>query len=259
MKKKYHIGYALSGGGAKGFAHAGALKALEEYGIKPDVIAGTSAGSVVAALYSAGKTPDEIKTIFLHKKGTDFTSLTIPKSGFLNPERFMEFLDGHIEYQNIEHLPIPIYICATNFEKGEEVVFTSGELVPRIMASCCVPVVFNLINIDGVHYADGGIFRNLPATPIRELCDILIGINVGPSIPEFRESVVFVAQQSYDYMFRANMLEDKSLCDLLVETHDVSQYGTFEIDKVEEIFNLGYEKMKKALFESPIVDTVVLQ
>lgn len=245
--KKYRIGYALSGGGARGFAHAGAIKALEEFGIKPDIISGTSAGSVVGALYSSGKSPEDIKNLFLEKSTSDFLSLTMPKSGFFKTDSFIEFLKKNISYKNIQNLPIPLYITATNFDKGKSIVFKTGELVPRIMASCCIPVVFNLLKINNTHYADGGIFKNLPASPIRDLCEIVIGINVGPALPEYKESLVFVAQQTYHYMLRANMLEDEKLCDILLETKAVSPYSIFDIKNAEKIFKLGYQNMKKNL------------
>ncbi len=246
-KKKYKLGYALSGGGAKGFAHAGAIKALEEVGLKPDIIAGTSAGSVVGALYCSGKSPEEIKQIFLVKRRSDFLAPTLPKSGIFKHDNFTAFLEENIPYKRLQSLPIPLYICATNFDKGKTVIFKSGDIPIRVMASCCIPLVFNLVEINGVHYADGGIFKNLPVSPIRDLCDIIIGINVVPAQPEYKDNVLFIAQQSFNYMLRANMLEDKSLCDVLVETNDVSRYSTFDLDKAEEIFELGYKKMKRVL------------
>lgn len=245
--KKYKIGYVLSGGGAKGFAHAGAIKALEEFGIKPDIISGTSAGTVVGALYCSGKKPEEIKDIFLDKSASDFMSISIPKSGLFKTDGFIKFLEKNIRIKNIQNLPIPLYINATNFNKGKSIVFKSGKIIPRIMASCCIPIIFNLVEINGTHYADGGIFKNLPASPIRDLCEIIIGINVGPALPEYKESMMFVAQQSFHYMFRANMVEDKKLCDILVETKEVNSYSAFDLKSAEEIFNLGYKNMKKTL------------
>lgn len=245
--KKYRIGYVLSGGGAKGFAHAGAIKALEEFGIKPNIISGTSAGSVVGALYCSGKSPKEIMEIFLEKSAFDFMSISMPKSGLFKTDGFIKFLKKNIRVKNIQNLPIPLYINATNFNKGKSVVFKSGEIVTRVMASCCIPVIFNLVEINGTHYADGGIFRNLPVSPIRDLCEIVIGINVGPALPQYKDSMLFVAQQSFHYMFRANMLEDKKLCDILLETKEVSPYSLFDLEKAEEIYNLGYKSMKKTL------------
>lgn len=245
--KKYRIGYVLSGGGAKGFAHAGAIKALEEFGLKPDVISGTSAGAVVGALYSSGKSPEEIMNVFLEKSASDFLSISIPKSGLFKTDDFIKFLKKNITHKHLQNLPIPLYVTATNFDKGKSVAFKSGELAPRIMASCCIPIVFNLLKIKNTHYADGGIFKNLPASPIRDLCEILIGINVSPAIPEYKDSVLFVAAQTFHYMFKANMVEDKKLCDVLLETKEVSSFGVFDLENAEEIFNLGYHNMKNAL------------
>ncbi len=248
-EKKYKIGLALSGGGLKGFAHAGALQAMEEHGIKPDIIAGTSAGSVVAVLYSAGYKPYEICEFFEDKKFTSFTELTIPVSGLFKPQRFADFIAEKVHYKNLEDLPIPVRIAATDLDHGVGVVFDSGEISKRVMASSTVPVIFEPTVIDGVTYVDGGIFRNFPVSIIRDDCEKVIGVNVSPLVAaKYNKNMIGIASRAYGFMFRANTLVDRKKCDLLVEVAEALKYdNSFDLSKVEDIFSLGYEKMNRKL------------
>ncbi|MFA6334896.1 MAG: patatin-like phospholipase family protein [Bacteroidales bacterium] len=248
MSKKYKLGLALSGGGVKGFAHAGALKAMEEAGLKPDVISGTSAGAIVGSLYSSGQSPDNIRQIFKEKYINNFIELTLSKSGLFGTADFIKFLDKNLLVDTFEKLTIPLFVVATDFDNGKSVVFSSGELKKRVMASACVPIFFNPLEIDGVHYVDGGIFKNFPVSVIRESCEKVIGINVSPLITKkYSKTIVGVAERSYHFMFQANTLEEKKLCDVLVEVEEAMQFRTFDLKKVDVIFQLGYDAMKEAL------------
>lgn len=254
IQKKYNIGLALSGGGVKGFAHAGALLAMEEHGIRPDVISGTSAGSVVAVLYSAGYKPREINEIFKEQGSfRNFASIVIPSAGLFNPDKFMHFLRKKLEAKihdivNLESLPIPVKIVASDLDNGKSVVFSKGEIVPRVMASANVPIVFVPTVIDGVHYVDGGVFKNFPVSVIRRDCRRVIGINVSPLVAsEYKQTILDIALRSYEFMFRANTMLDRKKCDVLVEVGDALKYGTFDLNKVDDIFELGYDAMNKML------------
>ena len=250
MSKKYKLGIALSGGGSKGFAHAGALKALEEFGYKPDIIAGTSAGAITAALYSAGYAPHEICQLFDHKGFTDFTRITLPTAGFFSPQKFVDFLRAKIPYQNIEDLPIPVRIVSTDLDNGVIKVFDEGSIAERVMASSNVPVVFPPMLIDGIHYVDGGVFCNFPVSVIRQECEVVIGINVSPlAATQYKQTMLEIANRAFDFMFRANTKEDGKLCDILIEMTEVLKYDTFNLDSIAEIFELGYSQTKKVLEE----------
>ncbi|MGL4292478.1 MAG: patatin-like phospholipase family protein [Bacteroidales bacterium] len=247
-KKKYKLGLALSGGGAKGFAHCGALLALEEFGLKPDVIAGTSAGAIVGALYAAGNDPIEISKMFHGKEFTNFVKFLLPKAGFFDHSPFQDFLLQNLHVKTFEELNIPLHIIASDLDHGKSVVFEQGELAPCILASCSVPVIFNPVEINGVHYVDGGIFRNFPVVPIRDLCEKVIGINVSPIITEdYKQNMIQIAQRSYRFMFRSNTFEDKGLCDILVEVQEALHYSTFDLENISQIFKLGYQDTVRIL------------
>jgi len=255
--KPYHIGIALSGGGAKGFAHVGALKALEESGIKPDVIAGVSAGAVVAALYSAGVSPDRMLKMFTDARFWDFCELTVKGGGFFKIDKFKNFLRLAIgsEYTDVSQLPIPVYIGVTDLDHGTAAVFDHGDIVDTVAASCSIPVLFRPVEIAGVRYVDGGVLRNMPSWILRDKCECLIGVNCSP-LPDndIKNSVVDVALRTYRLMLRANVRDDMKLCDLGVETHEIASYKVFNLKEIQHVYIRGYASMKSALKSWPLLD-----
>ena len=125
-RKPYKVGLVLSGGGARGFAHAGALLALEEVGIKPDIIAGVSAGSVVTAMYASGIVPEEIVTAFSNISFRKLSGTRSAARRFFSMDGFKKFLKKQIKYERIEDLPIPALICATDLDNNRPVAFSEG-------------------------------------------------------------------------------------------------------------------------------------
>ena len=248
VEKPYRIGIAMSGGGIKGLAHAGALKALEEYGVKPDIISGVSAGSIVGALYADGYSPDEIAEIFYDINFRKMTKLHRPDGGIFKTDPFEKYLKTKLHAKTFEELKIPLRIVATNLDKGQSVVFSKGNLVDVIMASSSMPVIFSPRKIEGENYVDGGVFKNFPVTTIRNDCEKIIGINVSPLVAaDYKLSLMNVAFRCYNFMFKANSIQDKLLCDLLIEPIDIENYDTFDTAKSREIFNIGYKTAQKIL------------
>lgn len=245
--KPYKIGLALSGGGAKGFAHLGVFKLLEESGLKPDIISGTSAGSLMGVLFADGYSADEIKNMFIGREFSEFAQLQIPKSGLFNYDRFQEFLKRHLRSKRIEDLPIPTVIVATDLDRGCSHEFRSGPIVEAVTASCCMPIVFSPILINNVHYVDGGLFRNFPVSTIRDECEYVIGVNVSPLIPQrYKQTLLHIAERTYHYVFKANAIEDRELCDILIEAKEVGLYKTFDLENINLISEIGYEAAVKA-------------
>lgn len=239
--KAYKLGLALSGGGAKGFAHIGVFKLLEECGLMPDVIVGTSVGALMGALFADGYSADELKDLFSGREFSEFAQLQIPKSGLFDSKRFRYFLKRHLRAKTFEELKIPLVVVATDLDNGESHEFRSGPIAEAVAASCSIPIIFSPVVINGIHYVDGGLFHNFPVSIIREECDRVIGVNVSPLIPQkYKQTIFHIAERSYHYMFRANTLEDREMCDVLIETEEFSQYKTFDLENVEQIFNIGY-------------------
>jgi predicted acylesterase/phospholipase RssA/glycosidase len=246
-KRKYRLGLALSGGGAKGFAHIGALKLLEECRLMPDIISGTSAGAVAGVLFADGYEATAIQKIFTGREFSEFARLQIPKDGLLDNDRFRKFLERHLRAKEFEELKIPLVVVATDLDNGRSHAFRSGPIVDAVVASCSIPIVFSPVAINGVHYVDGGLFRNFPVSTIREECEWVIGVNVSPLIPhKYKQTIVGIAERSYHYLFRSNTVEDRRKCDILIETEDVGGYKTFDLDNVGLIAGIGYDAAVRA-------------
>jgi NTE family protein len=245
-KKPYKVGLALSGGGAKGFAHIGVFKALEERGIKPDIIAGTSVGSLMGSLYADGYSADEIKLLFNGREFTEFAQIQLPKSGIFDSSRFSRFMKRHLRAKTFEELPIPLIVVATDLDNGISRAFTSGPIAETVRASCSVPIIFSPVLIDGVHYVDGGLFHNFPVSFIREQCEFVIGVNVSPYIShKYNQNLYSIAERSYHYLFKANTNEDRENCDLLIETEEFSRYKMFDLKNVNLLAHIGHKTAVK--------------
>jgi NTE family protein len=253
-EKPFKTGFALSGGGIKGLCHAGVLKALEENNIFPDIISGVSAGAVVGAFYADGYTPAEIAALFEDISFRKMTKLRIPDGGFFRIDAFEDFLFRALRSKTFEGLRIPLRVVATDLDHGQSVVFDKGNLIDSVVASCSVPVLFTPKKINGVHYVDGGVLKNFPVSTIRDDCDTVIGINASPMVAdEYKLSVMNVASRSYHFMFKANIIVDKQLCDTLIEPVDMGNYDTFDVDKGREIYELGYKSGKEMLASTAAV------
>lgn len=236
------IGLVLSGGGARGIAHIGVLKALEELGVQFSCIAGTSAGALIGTLYSFGYKPDEIIKIII---STSFLKSIKPAwtlSGLLKLDSLAALLVKYIPENNFDTLKIPMTIAATDIQLGKPEYFTKGELYSAILASCCVPAVFNPISFNGKTYIDGGILDNLPASSIRQKCDFLIGSNCNFVNPGFEgKNFRRVIERTLLMAINGNTVVNKTLCDKLIEPPDVGRMSSFDFAKAKDLFELGYQ------------------
>lgn len=240
-EKPYDIGFALSGGFIKGFAHLGAIQALMENGIKPNIISGVSAGALAGVFYADGNEPYRVLDFFSGHKFQDLTKLVIPKVGLFELGEFIDFLKTNLKAKKIEELKVPLIITATDLDHGRSVHFRTGSIAERVAASCCMPVMFAPVKMGNVHYVDGGLFMNLPVSVIRNECEKVVAINVSPLIAEkYKQNIVSIAMRSYHFMFRANTVPERTKADLLVEPYNLSGYSNRELEKAEEIFEQGY-------------------
>lgn len=246
---KYHLGYALSGGGAKGFAHLGVLKVLESNNLKPDIIAGTSAGALAGVFYADGFAPDEIKELFEKKEFREFVTLSIPKRGFFKSTGLIKFLKKNLRSKSFEELQIPLRVVASDWEKASTVVFDKGEkLVEAVVASCSVPVVFNPQYIDERPFVDGGLLKNFPVSVIREECKFVLGINVSLIVPILeKSSIISTTERTFNIMSNSNTLEDRELCDILIEVSGLHKYSMFTLQNTDAIMEKGYASAAKVL------------
>lgn len=250
-QKPYKIGIALSGGGSKGLAHLGALQAINEAGIYPEIIAGTSSGAFAGVFYADGHSPKEILNYFQNKAFREFAEFTIPKAGFFKNTRFNNFLNEHLSARTFEELKIPLQVVTTDIENGETHVFSTGPLIHPVIASCTVPIVFTPVKIGERYYVDGGLFKNFPVSVIHKKCHKVIGINVSPlTRSPYKDSIKYVAERSFHYMSASNTLLDRSICDYLIESQDLSKYSMFDLEHTTEIYEIGYRITQEYLLKN---------
>ncbi len=236
------IGLVLSGGGARGISHIGVIKGLEELGVNFDVIAGASAGSIVGSLYSYGYTPDQIIDEVVSAKLFRSMRPAWTWTGLLSLEALASSILKLIPENDFSSLKIPMTIAATEIRQGRPHYFNQGELIPAIMASCCIPAVFNPIQINGNLFVDGGLMDNLPAKVIRDKCDLLIGSHCNYISNEFDvKNFRSVIERSLLIAINGNTMISKSLCDILIEPPTVGTYSGMDIAKARNLFEAGYK------------------
>ncbi len=244
------IGLALSGGGARGIAHIGVIKAIEELGIKPDVISGTSAGSIVGVLYASGMRPAEIFDVVSHLSIFKSVKIAWAWSGLLKMEGLQSLLTQHIPKNTFESLKIPLTVAATEIRLGEIQYFSSGELAPAIISSCSIPGVFDPVHFNERLYVDGGLLDNLPTTPIRDKCDFLIGSNCNHLTTSYDEhSLKAIIERSMLITVNANTTASRMICDLVIEPPYMSRYSVFEMGRAKEIYDTAYKYTKENFSE----------
>jgi NTE family protein len=236
------IGLVLSGGGARGISHVGVIKGLEELGVKPQVLAGTSAGSIVGSLYSYGYTPDQILAEIVALKLFRSMRPAWTWTGLLSLEALASSLSLLIPENAFEKLKIPLTVAATDIRTGAAKYFSSGELIPAVLSSCCVPAIFNPIQFNGGSYVDGGLVDNLPASSIRDQCDLLIGSHCNYLNSDFDlKNMRSVIERTVLIAINVNAKASKSLCDYVIEPPAVGAYSGMDISKAKELFESGYK------------------
>lgn len=246
-KKKETIGIAFSGGGAKGAAHCGVMQAMYEYGVKADMVAGTSAGSIAATMYAAGMSPVEIANNFTTLDFRDLLGTQIPKGGVFDSKPLVKHLKKIIPYERLEELPVKTIVVATSIEKGAVKYFEEGEIAPRVAASCSIPIIYQPIKLEGEHYVDGGVLMNLPVSALRDKCDKVIGINLHQAAEmRYRDSLYSIALRSFSLMFLSNAMEDASKADIVMDI-DTSSYSAYDLSNIETLFYKGYDTAVKVL------------
>ncbi len=248
--EKYETGIVLSGGGTRGFAHLGVLKAMEETGIKPDVISGVSAGSIVGALYADGKEPEEILGLLTAQKVFRYLDFTIPKTGLVKMTGFERTLNKNLHAKNFEDLKIPLKVFAVNINTAKYTCFEKGPLSIAVKASSSIPIIFPPTEINGDLFADGGLINNFPVEALVGKCKRIIGVSVNPlGKRKDLDNLRKIAERTFQLNIRSHTLERKKLCDIFIEPEGLDDYGLLEMSSARDIFDLGYKTAIKALKE----------
>lgn len=253
MKKNMNIGLVLSGGGTRGVAHIGAIKAMEEHGIFPTHISGTSAGAVVGAFYAGGVELTEILDFFKTIPIFHAQKYARGKPGFIDTEKFYPDFKKLLPEDDFRALKKKLFITGTNVMEGTLKIFDSGEVIRPILASASFPGVFTPTRIGTSYYVDGGVLNNFPIEPLRLSCDRILGIYVNPLKKigtKDLNSAYSVLERSYKIKMAADSIQKFKECDLVVHPEELSKYSTFNMKDMDVIFDIGYTRTKKILEES---------
>lgn len=249
-KQKRKLGMALSGGGARGIAHIGVLQALREAGIVPEVLSGTSAGSIVGALHAAGHTPDDMLDFVKDTSIWRIFTVNLPYDGLTKLTYLKKRLTECIAEDSFEALNHPLYITVANLNQGTLRTIHSGCLFDAVVASSSIPLVFKPVEMDGELYVDGGLLDNLPVEPILPQADIVVGVNVMPTLPVKNKNIqtVFgIATRCFEMSIYANSRTNLEHCHLVITPEKLQQYNIFQFNKYEAIYNIGYEAGQEAV------------
>lgn len=198
------IGLALGGGAARGFAHVGVIEVLEENGIKPDLVVGTSAGSLVAALYASGRNAKQLQQVATTMDESAFADWTLPlfNRGVLRGEALARYVNQQVNNRLIENMAMPLGIVATDLNTGQGVLFRRGDTGTAVRASSSVPAVFVPVKIGNTDYVDGGLVSPVPVRYARQMgAEVVIAVDIS-SAPEGNSSAdpIHVLLQTFAIM-----------------------------------------------------------
>ncbi|MBO9130281.1 patatin-like phospholipase family protein [Bacillus sp. 165] len=240
------IGLALGSGGAKGFAHLGVIKVLKEAGIPIDMIAGSSMGALVAAVYATGLDTERLYRLGKIFKRKYYLDFTVPKMGFIAGKRVKDMIRMLTYNKNIEELEIPIAIVATDILTGEKVVFTKGPIAEAVRGSIAVPGIFVPEKVDGKLLVDGGVIDRIPVSVVKDMgADITIAVDVSPiKVNGEVTSIYDVIMQSIEIM-QHEMVRNREIASDLMMRPAIERFSSRAFTNIEEIIQVGEEEAVK--------------
>lgn len=246
---KSRVGLALGGGAARGTAHLGVLRALEENAIPLHAIAGTSIGAVVAALYAFGKKPDEIYEVAREMSMGKLSGFTLKKKGFSTTDRLESLMIEQLGDVNIEDALMPLAVIATNLYTGQKTIFTHGNLAKAVAASAAVPGIFIPVEIDGVEYVDGGLVENVPVSALKPLgANTVIAVNLsGNNHYPPPNSAMEVVSNALDIAINGKTKEQVRKAGAVIEL-DLWHFSRMDTREVtDELIDAGYQEAIKRM------------
>lgn len=237
------IGITLSGGGFRVVAHLGVLQYLSEIEIHPDEISGASAGALVGAFIAEGYTPEEILQLCKKEKFFSYSDITAKNGGLFSTHIFEKIIKKYIPHDSFEGLKKPLHVSVTDLTNAHSLIFNQGNLSLAVKASCCFPLVFQpVLYLEDTYLCDGGILNNFPVEQVRTTCNKVIGINVNPVNKHngnlsYKDVVARIIRITTSRM----AVPPESTCDVYIQPEELNKYGTFDIKKVDELFQIGYK------------------
>src|SRR5216683_3340981 len=250
-KRTPAIGLALGGGFARGIAHVGVLKVLEEEGIPVRMIAGTSVGALIGAAYCSGVTIAELEEVAYKVRFTTFARWTLSRYGFASNDRMIAFLTRTLKVKTFEELRIPLGVTATDFNTGEGVVFHSGSIIDPVRASCAYPGMFLPVEIRGQYLVDGMLSHPVPTRPLREMgADRVLAVHLRGTWANggAPRNLFDVIGQSFAIAQDAMSCLWREAADLVIEP-DVAGFAYDDFKRAKDLIRVGEAAMRNALPE----------
>ena len=249
-KKVPKLGLALGGGAARGFAHIGVIQVLEENGIKPDLVVGTSAGSLVAAFYASGKTGAQLQWLADTMDESQLTDWTIPfmSRGMLRGEALGRYVNSQLNGAKIEDLKMPLGIVATDLQTGDGILFRRGDIATAVRASSAVPSVFEPVRIGNKDYVDGGLVSPVPVRSARQMgADIVIAVDISSRPEDAKTSdMLKVLLQTFSIMGKSISQLEMAQAEVVVRPA-LPDVGSAEFTARQKSIEAGRAAMKLAL------------
>jgi NTE family protein len=246
------IGLALSGGAARGLAHIAVLETLELEEIPIIAIAGTSAGSIVGALYAAGMPLRQIKHILLHTQWRDVLKLTVPRRGLISSEGIFRFMEDILPINKFSSLRIPFAAIATDLKTAEKVVITSGSLSRAVQASCSLPIIFTPTELNRKLLVDGGVSSQVPVKAVREDLGVthVVAVNVNYKAMELNEydNLFKIATHLSGLWATQNAREEVKFADVVVQVN-AKGISLYDLSKSRELLRRGKKATEEKLGE----------
>lgn len=250
LKKAPKLGLALGGGAARGFAHIGVIQVLEENGIKPDLVVGTSAGSLVAAFYATGKTGAQLQWLADSMDESQLTDWTVPftSRGMLRGEALGRYVNSQLNGAKIEDMKMPLGIVATDLQTGDGILFRRGDIATAVRASSAVPSVFEPVRIGNKDYVDGGLVSPVPVRFARQMgADIIIAVDIS-SRPEDAKTtdILKVLLQTFSIMSKSISQLELAQAEVVVRPA-MPDVGSAEFAARKKSIEAGRAAMKLAM------------
>jgi NTE family protein len=250
VKKIPKLGLALGGGAARGFAHIGVLQVLEEEGIKPALVVGTSAGSVVASFYASGKNGQQLQWLADTMDESQFTDWANPFTGrgMLRGEALGKYINSQLNGMKIEDMKMPLGIVATDLRTGDGVLFRRGDVATAVRASSAVPSVFEPVRIGGKEYVDGGLVSPVPVRYAKQMgADLVLAIDISSRPEDAKTSdMLKVLLQTFSIMGKSISQLELAQADVVVRPV-LPDIGSTEFSARKKSIEAGRAAMKQAL------------
>ena len=252
------VALVLGSGGARGYAHIGVIQALEKYGIKPDFIVGTSAGSIVGSLYASGKSGQQLHDIAMNLKVGDVREFKIGLKGFFDGQKVEDYVNEQVAQQPLQNMKIPMYVVATELKDGKQTIFNYGNTGQAVRASVSIPSMFIPTTINGREYVDGGLVSPVPVNIARDLgADVIIAVDIlAQPIHTETTNMWGLFNQNINIMQNRLAAEELKNADIVIQPDLREKAHIFDVNGREDTIQEG---VNATLQRISVIETVLKQ